>query len=173
MSPAPRLASVWLAIRSVAWAAVVPGVVAGYVPWKYFELSQVHLTPLDARHLLGLVGMGAGLALLAASIWQFARRGGGTLAPVDPPSQLVVRGPYRFVRNPMYLSVTTILLGEFLLTRSSALLAYWAIWFALVNLFVVGYEEPTLRRRFGASYERYTGRVGRWIPSFRSRGPAA
>lgn len=76
----------------------------------------------------------------------------------------MVRGLYRYVRNPMYLSVTLIVLGEVLLTRSRALLVYWVIWFAAVNLFVIGYEEPNLRRRFGESYERYTRRVGRWIP---------
>jgi protein-S-isoprenylcysteine O-methyltransferase Ste14 len=68
----------------------------------------------------------------------------------------------------MYLAVTTIILGEVLLTSSRALLAYWVIWFVAVNLFVIGYEEPTLRRRFGDSYERYTRQVGRWIPTFLS-----
>jgi protein-S-isoprenylcysteine O-methyltransferase Ste14 len=67
----------------------------------------------------------------------------------------------------MYLSVTTIVLGEFLLTGSRPLLVYWAVWFVAVNLFVIGYEEPTLRRRFGESYERYTREVGRWLPRYR------
>lgn len=107
------------------------------------------------------------MSLLAACIWDFARVGRGTLAPVDPPRQLVVRGLYRYVRNPMYLSVTTIVLGELILTRSIALLIYWAIWFAVVNAFVIGYEEPTLRRQFGASYESYRETVPRWIPTFR------
>lgn len=71
----------------------------------------------------------------------------------------------------MYLSVTTIVLGELLLTRSRGLLAYWAIWFAAVNLFVIGYEEPALRHRFGSSYERYSETVGRWIPQFRAGKP--
>lgn len=75
-----------------------------------------------------------------------------------------MQGLYRYVRNPMYLSVTTILFGELVLTRSRGLLAYWAIWFAVVNLFVIAIEEPTLRRRFGASYDRYTRTVGRWVP---------
>jgi protein-S-isoprenylcysteine O-methyltransferase Ste14 len=83
------------------------------------------------------------------------------------------QGLYRYVRNPMYLSVTAIVLGELLLSRSLALLIYWAIWFAAVNVFVIGYEEPTLRRQFGAAYDRYTQAVGRWIPSFRSRGATA
>jgi protein-S-isoprenylcysteine O-methyltransferase Ste14 len=77
----------------------------------------------------------------------------------------VVRGLYRYVRNPMYLSVTTIVLGEAMLTRSSALAVYWVVWFACANLFVIGYEEPTLRQMFGRSYEDYTRRVGRWIPT--------
>jgi protein-S-isoprenylcysteine O-methyltransferase Ste14 len=64
----------------------------------------------------------------------------------------------------MYLSVTVIVLGEALLTGSKALLAYWAVWFTAVNLFVIGYEEPTLRRSFGPAYERYQARVGRWVP---------
>ena len=69
----------------------------------------------------------------------------------------------------MYLSVTIILLGETLLTRSAALGTYWAIWFLWVNVFVLAYEEPALRRQFGAAYDEYTRQVGRWIPRLRSR----
>ena len=64
----------------------------------------------------------------------------------------------------MYLSVTAIVLGEVVLTRSTALAIYWAVWFACVNVFVISYEEPTLRRQFGASYDEYVSRVGRWVP---------
>ncbi len=167
MTPkADTTSSVWLAIRSIAWAVVLPGLFAGFVPWRFFGLSQVRLNLSDPLHLIGLISIGLGAGLLAACIWEFARSGRGTLAPLDPPTQLVVRGLYRYVRNPMYLSVTTIVFGELLLTRSLALLTYWVIWFACVNLFVIGYEEPTLRRRFGVSYERYTETVGRWIPRF-------
>jgi protein-S-isoprenylcysteine O-methyltransferase Ste14 len=146
---------------------LLPGLFAGYLPWRYFGLAHVPLTLRNPFHVLGLIGIGFGVGLLAACIWQFAHSGRGTLAPIDPPTQLVVRGPYRYVRNPMYLSVTTIVLGEVLLTRSLTLLTYWAIWFAVVNLVVIGYEEPTLQRQFGASYEQYTRAVGRWIPAFR------
>jgi protein-S-isoprenylcysteine O-methyltransferase Ste14 len=66
----------------------------------------------------------------------------------------------------MYLSVTLLVLGELLLTWSRPLLVYWGVWFAAVNLFVMAYEEPTLRRQFGAEYERYTREVGRWLPRF-------
>jgi protein-S-isoprenylcysteine O-methyltransferase Ste14 len=109
--------------------------------------------------------------LLALCILEFARRGRGTLSPVDPPRTLVIQGLYRYVRNPMYLSVTLIVLGEVLLTRSRGLLSYWVIWFVAVNLFVLGYEEPTLRRQFGDAYERYSAAVGRWWPRFRPWRP--
>jgi len=82
---------------------------------------------------------------------------------------LVVRGLYRYVRNPMYLSVTAIILGEALLAWSRSLVLYWAVWFLGANLFVIGYEDPTLRRRFGQSYELYTQQVGRWLPRLKPR----
>jgi protein-S-isoprenylcysteine O-methyltransferase Ste14 len=155
---------VCLTVRSVVWALLLPGVVAGYVPWTLFGLAHAQVTWRDPVDLLGVVLIAVGAGLLAACIWEFAYRGRGTLAPVDPPRHLVVHGLYRYVRNPMYLSVTAIVLGQVLVTRSAALLAYWAVWFGAVNVFVLAYEEPALRRQFGASYQRYTASVGRWIP---------
>ncbi len=160
--------AVLLALRSLLWTALLPGLFAGYIPWRFFGLAQVRLDFRDPAHVLGLLGVALGAALLAGCIWEFARSGRGTLAPVDPPRELVVRGLYRYVRNPMYLSVSAIVLSECLVTGSRALLGYWVIWFLAVNLFVIGYEEPALRRRFGASYEQYIQRVGRWVPRFRS-----
>ncbi len=160
--------SAWLGFRSLVWTVLVPGVVAGYLPWRFFGLSRVRLDLLNPLHLIGVVCIGLGAALLAACIWEFARSGQGTLAPVDAPRELVVQGLYRYVRNPMYLSVATIGAGELLLVQSRALLLYWTAWFIIVNLFVIAYEEPTLRQRFGPSYERYTREVGRWLPRFRS-----
>jgi len=157
---------VWLALRSLLWAIALPGFFAGYVPWRYFGLGQMPVDLSRPIHLLGLVCIGAGAALLGACIVEFARSGRGTLSPIDPPRQLVVRGLYRYVRNPMYLSVTIIVLGEALLMQSLVLAGYWAIWFVAANLFVIGYEEPALRRRFGESYEEYTRQVRRWIPRF-------
>jgi protein-S-isoprenylcysteine O-methyltransferase Ste14 len=163
-----RLDNIRLGIRSLFWAVLVPGTVAGYLPWRFFGLSAARVNPANPAHLLGVVVLGLGIVLLGACIWEFARSGRGTLAPVDPPRELVVRGLYRYVRNPMYLSVALILIGELLLTRSRALLGFAAAWFVAVNLFVVGYEEPALRRRFGESYRRYTERVGRWVPTIRA-----
>jgi len=159
-----------LTLRSLLWAILLPGIVAGYVPWTVFGVRDVVLDPSRPGHLLGLALIAAGTLLLFLCIVDFARVGRGTLSPVDPPTRLVVRGLYRYVRNPMYLSVTAILLGEVILTRSRGLAAYWAVWFLLVNVFVMGYEEPTLRRQFGESYEEYTRQVGRWIPAAPSKG---
>jgi protein-S-isoprenylcysteine O-methyltransferase Ste14 len=108
--------------------------------------------------------MSVGAGVLFRCIWDFAVAGRGTLAPVDPPRHLVVRGLYRYVRNPMYVGVVTILLGEALLFRSLALLCYAGIFLFVVHLFIVVYEEPALRRQFGESYENYCRRVHRWLP---------
>lgn len=156
--------ALWLAFRSVLWAALLPGLFAGYVPLRFFGLSRVPLTLTNPVHLFGLVAIALGALLLVTCIWEFAHSGRGTLSPVDPPSELVVKGLYRYVRNPMYLSVTVVVLGEVMLTGSRALFIYWAVWFVAVNLFVRGVEEPVLRRRFGESYERYTREVRRWLP---------
>jgi protein-S-isoprenylcysteine O-methyltransferase Ste14 len=166
-------AGVWssarLAFRSLLWALLLPCFVTGFVPWRFFGFGRARADVFNPVHLLGLLCLGLGALLLAVCIFEFARSGRGTLSPVDPPRQLVVRGLYRYVRNPMYLSVTTILLGEVLLTWSPALAWYGAIWFFGANLFVIGYEEPTLRRRFGGTYEEYARRVPHWIPRFRRR----
>jgi protein-S-isoprenylcysteine O-methyltransferase Ste14 len=161
--------SAWLAVRSLLWTILLPGVVAGYVPWRFFGFGRSRdlFSPVPIAGVLCIALVGV---LLAACIVEFARRGRGTLSPIDPPRHLVVRGLYRYVRNPMYLSVTTVVLGEAMVARSRALALYWAIWFVAVHLFVVGYEEPNLRDRFGASYDEYTRRVRRWIPRRRADG---
>jgi protein-S-isoprenylcysteine O-methyltransferase Ste14 len=166
---APGRISAWLAVRSLAWTILIPGTVTGYLPWSYFGLRDVHPDPRDLLDVLGLLTAAAGAALLLACIWEFASSGRGTLAPLDPPRELVVRGLYRHVRNPMYVGVTTLLAGELLLVRSRAMLDYVLVWLVAVNVFVLAYEEPTLRAKFGESYERYTKEVGRWLPSFRRR----
>jgi protein-S-isoprenylcysteine O-methyltransferase Ste14 len=142
---------------------------AGFIPWRYLGVREVRPDLGDPVQLAGFAAIAAGATLLGICIWEFARSGRGTLSVVDPPRRLVVRGLYRYVRNPMYLSVATIVLGELLLTRSPVLLMYGALGFGAINLFVLGYEEPTLRRRFGPAYEAYTREVGRWLPR-RPRG---
>ena len=95
---------------------------------------------------------------------RFALEGLGTPAPVYPTKTLVVTGSYRIVRNPMYLAVVTLILGQALVFSSRPLLMYAGIVWLVVHLFVVGYEEPTLRRTFGSRYERYCLGVRRWLP---------
>jgi protein-S-isoprenylcysteine O-methyltransferase Ste14 len=161
----------WLAVRSLFWAAAFPGMFAGYLPWRYFGVREARPDLGNPAALVGLALVAVGVALLSTCIFEFARSGLGTLSVIDPPRKLVVRGLYRYVRNPMYLSVVTIVLGELLLTGSPALLAYGAIGFGAINLFVLGYEEPNLRRRFGPAYEAYLREVGRWLPRLSRKPP--
>jgi protein-S-isoprenylcysteine O-methyltransferase Ste14 len=168
VSPASRRDSL-LALRSLLWVVLMPGTVAGLIPWSVLGLRDARLDPGDPLHAVGVASICVGVALLGVCVWEFARRGRGTLSPVDPPRVLVVRGLYRYVRNPMYPSVTAILLGELALTRSSMLLVYLLVFLTAANVFVIGYEEPKLRSQFGASYEDYTRRVGRWLPRWAPR----
>jgi len=108
-----------------------------------------------------------GAVLYLRCAWDFAVRGRGTPAPVDPPRELIVAGVYRYVRNPMYLGVLSMVVGEAALYRATVLLGYAGALLLAFHLFVVTYEEPTLRRRFGASHERYCAAVPRWLPRLR------
>lgn len=114
----------------------------------------------------------AGAAVLLWSCREFVVRGRGTPAPVDPPRFLVDRGLYRYVRNPMYLGALGVLLGQVLWFRSVRLLVCAAVLPVVFHLFVIWYEEPFLRRRFGEAYRRYCHEVPRWMPHFRKKGGA-
>ena len=127
-------------------------------------LSRAHW---DSLGYLGLTALVAGTAIYLHCAWEFAYRGFGTPAPMDPPKVLVSRGLNRFVRNPMYLGVLTIVLGEAALSRSRQLLIYAACLALSFHLFVVLYEEPALKRQFGETYDQYQRIVPRWIPRFR------
>jgi len=151
-----------LALRAIFFALLLPGSVTLLLP--YFILSRHPVPHWNAVGLAGVAAILVGATILIWCIADFARVGRGTLAPVDPPKELVARGLYRYVRNPMYVGVAVVLLGESALFRSTSLLVYAGIWFVIVNLFVMLYEEPTLRARFGESYEQYRRSVGRWIP---------
>ena len=118
----------------------------------------------DDRERIRLVRHSAGGALALWCILTFTVVGRGTPAPFDPPRALVVRGPYRYVRNPMYLGAALALCGAALFYRSIPLFAYAALFLLVTHAFVVWYEEPTLARLFGADYDAYRARVGRWLP---------
>ena len=153
-------AVLWL--RSVFFALVLPGTVLIWVPlWLSADGD-----PLEAGAIqwVGLPLLSIGAAGLSWCIWDFGRSGKGTLAPVDPPRFVVRSGLYRFVRNPMYVSVLLALAGEALLFGSLRLVAWWAFVAIVIHVFVVAYEEPTLRRQFGADYAAYCSAVARWRP---------
>ena len=155
-------------LKTAVFFVLVPGTVAGYIPYRMLaRRGQWAIPDMGARPVAGALLMALGIAGLLWCGWHFAVSGRGTPAPFDPPRRLVVQGLYHFVRNPMYVSVAAILIGESLLFSSSAILGYLLVCWLFVHLFVMLYEEPTLRKKFGESYEAYCKRVPRWLPRFR------
>jgi protein-S-isoprenylcysteine O-methyltransferase Ste14 len=152
-----------LLLRSIFFTFLFPGSVTILIPYL---ILRAKATGQDAGavHYLGLPLIAIGALGLLWCIWQFFAEGRGTLAPVDPPKELVVHGLYRVVRNPMYVSVAAILFGEAIFFGSIGILIEAVVFFVTTHLFIHFYEEPFLRKRFGASYENYTRTVGRWIP---------
>ena len=153
------------AIGSLVFLLVAPGVVAGLFPWLLTDWSA-HDWPIPLR-LLGAATIAVGLALLLPAFVRFAIDGRGTPAPVAPTERLVVTGAYRYVRNPMYLGVAALIVGQGLLLGQAVLLAYAAIFVLVVTGFVHSYEEPVLARTFGRQYETYRRAVPRWRPRLR------
>ena len=138
--------------------------------WTYFVPKWiVGARAFDSPRPLGWIVVAIGAAIGLPCVWEFAWRGLGTPAPFDPPRRLVVSGPYRWVRNPMYLGMGVALIGEAIVFPNLTLtiLVTVALLFVFVSLFVLGYEEPTLRRMFGTDYENYSRAVRRWIPRLR------
>jgi protein-S-isoprenylcysteine O-methyltransferase Ste14 len=149
------------ALGTIVFTLVVPGAVVGIVPYL---LSGWRLAPNAWLRALGVLLILAALPLFASFLLRFVREGLGTPAPIAPTRRLVVGGPFRWVRNPGYVAVVALVVGQGLLFASGSLLVYAALLALGFHLFVVGYEEPTLRRRFGAEYDEYCRRVPRWWP---------
>lgn len=139
-----------------------------FLPARILSWSGIDLpVSVGAAQVAGMVIAASGAVLALWCVATFIAIGRGTPAPFDPPRRLVVAGPYLFVRNPMYIGAALALTGAALLYESWGLLAYGAIFAVVTHLFVVAYEEPTLRTTFGAPYERYCEQVHRWWPSRR------
>ena len=155
-----------LFLKNLLFTVLLPGTIGVYVP-RWISLGRPPAT--GAAALLAGVAFAAGAAIYLWCVWDFATFGRGTPAPIDAPRRLVVRGLYRCVRNPMYVGVLTVILGWVLLFRSRDLATYGLVVAAGFHLFVVLYEEPTLRVRFGPEYDEYRVRVGRWLPRLRRR----
>jgi protein-S-isoprenylcysteine O-methyltransferase Ste14 len=155
-------------LGSAIFLAIAPGTVAVYVPWM---ICHWHVAPpllgLFSLRMIGALMILAGPAVLLDSFARFAFQGLGTPAPIAPTQHLVVTGLYRHVRNPMYVAVLALILGQGLLFGNVAVLEYGFIVWLMFLGFVVLYEEPTLRRQFGTQYEEYCIRVPRWIPKIK------
>ena len=157
-----------LLLKNVLFTLVVPGTVAFYFPL----LIAADLPPAAGpRFLVALALLAAGTAIYLWCVWDFATFGRGTPAPIDAPKRLVVRGLYRYVRNPMYVGVLTVLAGWMVLFGSPELIAYGLCVGIAFHLFVVLYEERRLGQLFGAEYHDYCARVGRWLPRIPPRHP--
>ena len=152
-----------LLARSIFFTFLFPGTIAVLIPYLIMR-PQENSAPPSLFRYFGLPLIVVGASGLLWCIWQFFSEGKGTLAPVDPPKKVVVRGLYRVVRNPMYVSVASILLGEAILFESLGILAEAALFILITHLFVVLYEEPHLKSQFGADYDLYRKNVGRWFP---------
>ncbi|HKA89296.1 MAG TPA: isoprenylcysteine carboxylmethyltransferase family protein [Haliangiales bacterium] len=152
-------------LGSAIFLVVAPGTVAGLVPrWISRWEMKAPLLGFGEFRVLGVALMIAGAPVLLDSFARFALQGLGTPAPVLPTRHLVVTGFYRLVRNPMYVAVVSLILGQGLLFGDVTTLVYGAaVWLAF-HLFVLTYEEPTLARTFGAEYDTFRAHVRRWIP---------
>jgi protein-S-isoprenylcysteine O-methyltransferase Ste14 len=148
---------------SVVFLIVAPGTVTVLVPWLLSGWQQRQAWPV-ALAVLGAILVLVGAAVVLTTFGQFVWEGRGTPAPVAPTEELVVRGLYRFSRNPMYLGVVSILVGEVLWLGSVPVAVWTGCVIVAVTLFVRGYEEPTLAARHGAAYARYSAAVPRWLP---------
>jgi protein-S-isoprenylcysteine O-methyltransferase Ste14 len=154
--------------KTVLFSVLVPGTVVGVVPYLLLTYGpEIPAVDFGGMRYIGIVPLAGGLLFYLASAWNFVEQGKGTPAPIDPPKLLVSSGPYRFVRNPMYVGGVLILLGEAIFCTSILLLVYLCFIWLTFHLFIVFYEEPHLRKVFGTEYEEYCRNVGRWVPDLK------
>lgn len=152
------------AFKSLLFLIAAPGMVAGYIPLAFLRRGP----QLETASLAGLaypLWLLGGVILLW-SFWNFLIQGRGTPAPLDPPKELVATGFYRNTRNPMYVGVLLVIMGHFMWFGFWNILLYAAVIFIAFNTFITYYEEPTLKKKFGAAYEAYCQRVPRWLWRF-------
>jgi protein-S-isoprenylcysteine O-methyltransferase Ste14 len=155
-------------LGSAVFLVIAPGTIAVYVPWL---LDRWRIGPpllgFTAFRWVGVFLIALGLPVLLDSFARFAWQGFGTPAPVAPPKHLVVTGLYRYVRNPMYVAVTSLILGQGLLFGNVNVLEFGLVVWLCFHIFVLAYEEPTLRNKFGDEYKEFCANVRRWLPRIR------
>lgn len=151
-------------LKTLIFTILAPGTVTILIPrWL---LAAEHSEPTGVFRFVGLIPLAIGIAIYLWCAWDFATAGKGTPAVFDPPKRLVVRGLYKFVRNPMYVGILSSLFGEAWFLASSYLFCYAAAVMALFHSFVIFYEEPKLTKKFGDEYRQYRAQVPRWLPLF-------
>jgi protein-S-isoprenylcysteine O-methyltransferase Ste14 len=161
--PFPLNMRLLLALRAIFFVLLLPGTVAGYVPFGILRAAdRLRLPELSPSSVGASILAIAGAVVLLRCVWDFFAKGKGTLAPIDAPRVLVVSGLYRFTRNPMYNGVIALIVGEAWLFGSVSLLQYAFLVLVFFHLWVVLYEEPTLTSQFGESYRVYRRAVPRW-----------
>lgn len=152
-------------LGSALFFVVAPCVLAGLIPWS---MTRWEFRPaffgLEGARSVGVLLILVGLPGLVDSFARFALQGLGTPAPIAPPQNLVVTGLYRYVRNPMYVAVVAIILGQAILFGDGRLMTYGVFMWLAFHAFVLTYEEPVLAQSFGAEYEDFRANVPRWIP---------
>jgi protein-S-isoprenylcysteine O-methyltransferase Ste14 len=153
-------------VRAITYATLFVGLVLVFLPAQVLSGAGVASPArFGAPQLAGMIVGAAGGAVAIWCILTFALLGRGTPAPFDPPRRLVVRGPYGYVRNPMYLGAALALAGAALFYEAGVLWVYAAGFLVATHALVVLYEEPTLRQTFGEDYETYCRKVRRWWPT--------
>jgi protein-S-isoprenylcysteine O-methyltransferase Ste14 len=158
------------AVGSAVFLVVAPGFVAGLVPWWISRWRlEAPLFGVPFFRFAGGIPIALGGIGLLDSFVRFAVQGVGTPAPVFPTRRLVVTGLYRHVRNPMYVAVVSIILGQGSILGNVTLLEYGGLVWLMLHLFVLAYEEPALRASFGSEYKSFCAEVPRWIPRFRNK----
>jgi len=153
-----------LLFKSLLFTIIVPGTFGVYIPMAIARATGAKAAGFGFYWLVGFGLLMVGALIYLICVMEFAVRGRGTPAPIDAPKHLVVSGLYRYVRNPMYVGVLAVVLGLTFLARSAELLGYAALLALVFHGFIRLYEEPALRRQFGAEYEEYCRTVGRWVP---------
>ena len=155
----------WAVLGSALFLIIAPGIVAGFIPWWISKWNvQAPFLGFVPLRALGALLLVVSVLVLLESFARFALQGVGTPAPVFPTRHLVVNGLYRYVRNPMYLAGVSIIFGQAMILGSVSLLAYGALVWLTFHLFVLVYEEPTLRKTFGTEYDAFCANVPRWVP---------
>ena len=152
-----------LFLRNLAFTILQPGVVAGLVPYWIVKNQPILSREISLIRGVGVLVFVLGLMIMIACIVRFGVEGRGTLSPVDPTQRLVVGGLYKFSRNPMYVGVMMILIGESIIFQSKNLWIYSGVVLVIFHVFILVHEEPRLRKDFGEAYTQYCKKVRRWI----------